>query len=50
VKRKKNIVLLFYRFHDVDGIADFIILKQYYDQALQRDWNTGIYQILFYDK
>ena len=29
------------RFHDVDGIADFLILKQHYDQALQREWSTG---------
>ncbi|CAF5092237.1 unnamed protein product, partial [Rotaria magnacalcarata] len=28
-------------FHDIDGIADFIILKQYYDQAVQREWKTG---------
>jgi len=36
----------FYRFHDVDGIADFIILKQYYDSAIQREWKTSILQIL----
>ncbi|CAF0813240.1 unnamed protein product [Adineta ricciae] len=29
------------KFHDVDGIADFIILKQHYDHALQRDWEAG---------
>jgi hypothetical protein len=36
----------FYRFHDVDGIADFIILKQYYDSAIQREWKTSILKIL----
>ena len=29
------------RFHDVDGIADFLILKQHYDQALERAWEPG---------
>ncbi|CAF3597199.1 unnamed protein product [Rotaria socialis] len=29
------------KFHDIDGIADFIILKQYYDQAVQREWKAG---------
>jgi len=29
------------KFHDVDGIADFLILKQHYDQALERAWEPG---------
>ena len=37
-----NNFFLFDRFHDIDGIADFIILKQHYDQALQREWKNGI--------
>ncbi|CAF0763655.1 unnamed protein product [Rotaria sordida] len=37
------------KFHDVDGIADFIILKQHYVQALQREWKTGDHFRCFID-
>ncbi|CAF0910563.1 unnamed protein product [Adineta steineri] len=37
------------KFHDVDGIADFIILKQYYDQAIKREWTTGDHFRCFID-
>ncbi|CAF0767086.1 unnamed protein product, partial [Didymodactylos carnosus] len=26
------------KFHDIDGIADFLVLKQYYDQAMKQKW------------
>jgi hypothetical protein len=43
IQKKTTTIFFFYsRFHDIDGIADFIILKQYYDQAVQREWKTGI--------
>ena len=31
----------FFRYHDMQNVVDFFILKQVYDQSLQRDWRPG---------
>ena len=37
----ESLSVLLHRFHDVDGIADFLILKQHYDQAIRHEWHIG---------
>lgn len=32
---------LFVRYHDVDGVLDFLVLRNVFDQAIVRSWNTG---------
>ena len=31
----------YFRYHDMADVLDFFVLKQYYDQSLQRDWRPG---------
>jgi bromodomain and WD repeat domain-containing protein 1/3 len=29
------------KYHNVDGVPDFLVLKQFYDWAIRRDWQPG---------
>ena len=33
--------LIFHRYHDVDGVSDFIILNSLYEESLAHNWNPG---------
>lgn len=29
------------RYHDMADVVDFLVLRQYFDLAVQRDWKIG---------
>ncbi len=30
-----------FKYHDVQGVVDFLILKQHYDEAMRRNWQVS---------
>ncbi|EUB58319.1 PH-interacting protein [Echinococcus granulosus] len=32
---------IFIRYHDVDGVLDFLVLRSVFDEAINRSWNAG---------
>lgn len=36
---------IFIRYHDVDGVLDFLVLRSVFDEAINRSWNAGLLRI-----
>lgn len=38
--RKFNSLLFLFRYHDMPDVIDFLVLRQFYDEARQRNWQS----------
>lgn len=38
--RKFNDLLFLFRYHDMPDVIDFLVLRQFYDEARQRNWQS----------
>ena len=35
-----------FRYHDMAGVIDFVVLRQAYNLAMSREWSVGEYHVV----